>query len=230
MSQQTQITNLDDLLTRLQGVKRVKENNYLARCPAHADHNPSLSIKLAGDKILLNCLAGCDVEKVLESLDLTLADLFLNKKDNPSKRNEKPKVEGKIEKIYPYCDEQNKVIFEVVRYQPKDFSFRRPNGKGGHIDNLNGVQRVIYRLPQIKAAITRKDLICHVEGEKDADNLVKLGLEATTSPMGAKAWNSDYAQYYAGAKLVAIFPDKDETRSGLCPKSSPGCFSGRGCR
>jgi hypothetical protein len=218
MSQLTNINNLDDLLNRLKGVKRVKDNSYLARCPAHEDHNPSLSIKLSGDKILLNCLAGCDTDKVLKAINLTMADLFLDKKDASSKRIEKSKVKGKIEKIYQYCDEQSKVIFEVVRYKPKDFSFRRPDGKGGYIDNIEGIQRVIYRLPQIKAAAARKDLICHVEGEKDADNLVNLGMEATTSPMGAKAWRTDFARYYAGAKLVVIFPDNDESGQAYAQK------------
>jgi putative DNA primase/helicase len=46
------------------------------KCPAHGDSKPSLSITLTQDKILLNCLAGCDTEKVLETVDLTFTDSF----------------------------------------------------------------------------------------------------------------------------------------------------------
>ena len=44
-------------------------------------------------------------------------------------------------------DESGSVLFEVVRYAPKDFRQRRPNGKGDWIWNLSNARRVPYRLP-----------------------------------------------------------------------------------
>ena len=61
----------------------------------------------------------------------------------------------------------------------------------------------------ITAAIQRGEVIYHVEGERDAGNLVKLGLEATTSPQGAGNWKPAMAEYYTGAGTVVIIPDKD---------------------
>ena len=44
---------------------------YMARCPAHDDSNPSLSLTVKGDgKILWHCFAGCSQEAVQEALGL----------------------------------------------------------------------------------------------------------------------------------------------------------------
>ena len=48
-----------------------------------------------------------------------------------------------------------------------------------------------------------------VEGEKDADNLIKLGLVATTNPMGAKKWLPEYSVYLEG-RYVVILADNDK--------------------
>src|SRR5262245_38327785 len=55
----------------------------------------------------------------------------------------------KIVANYDYTDEAGNLLYQVVRYAPKDFRQRRPDGKGGWIDNLNGTRRVLYRLPEI---------------------------------------------------------------------------------
>ena len=42
---------------------------WMARCPAHDDHTPSLSIRDAEDnKVLVRCHAGCDQERVITAL------------------------------------------------------------------------------------------------------------------------------------------------------------------
>jgi putative DNA primase/helicase len=41
---------------------------WIARCPAHDDHTPSLSICDANDKVLVHCHAGCDQERVIGAL------------------------------------------------------------------------------------------------------------------------------------------------------------------
>ena len=54
----------------------------------------------------------------------------------------------------------------------------------------------------------KADTVYIVEGEKDADNLSKLGLVATTCPMGAGKWRNEYNQYLKGKNIV-IIPDND---------------------
>lgn len=63
-------------LARLEGVKG-RNGSWAARCPAHKDRSPSLSVKQLGDgRILMHCFAGCGTDAVLGVLGLTLADLF----------------------------------------------------------------------------------------------------------------------------------------------------------
>ena len=94
----------------------------------------------------------------------------------------------------------------MLRYAPKDFKVRRPNGEGGWVYSVKGVKRVPYRLPEI--------LECHMvfvtEGEKDADTgSSDLGLPTTTGPFGAGKWRREYNAYFAG-KIVRLIPDNDE--------------------
>jgi putative DNA primase/helicase len=63
------------LLDRLEGVRRTGANSWVARCPAHDDRNPSLSVSVKGGKLLLHCFAGCPPEAVLEAVGLTWRDL-----------------------------------------------------------------------------------------------------------------------------------------------------------
>ena len=66
---------LGAVLGRLGGVKRTGPNSWMARCPAHDDRNPSLSVAVREGKLLLHCFAGCAPEAVLEALGLTWRDL-----------------------------------------------------------------------------------------------------------------------------------------------------------
>jgi hypothetical protein len=48
----------------------------MACCPAHEDRDPSLSIKVTDDKVLIYCHAGCDTRAVLEAIGMTWGELF----------------------------------------------------------------------------------------------------------------------------------------------------------
>ena len=67
---------LNEFLSSLEGVKRTDKSEYMALCPAHADHNPSLSIKEADGKILINCFASCTNLEILKAMGLSEKDLF----------------------------------------------------------------------------------------------------------------------------------------------------------
>jgi len=116
-------------------------------------------------------------------------------------------VRKKVVKTYRYQDESGKLLFEVVRYEPKEFRQRRRDGKGGWVWNLDGVRRVLYRLPELLRASVQ-DWVFIVEGEKDTDRLCELGFVATTCPMGAGKWLDEYNVHFKG-RLVAIVPDND---------------------
>jgi hypothetical protein len=66
-----------EFLARFARVRSRGRNQYRAECPSHADRNPSLDIKFVDGKRLLNCLACCETEDVLEAAGLTWRDLFV---------------------------------------------------------------------------------------------------------------------------------------------------------
>jgi len=54
------MSNVEELLHRLDKVRTSGKSKWMACCPSHQDKSPSLGIKLLDDgKILINCLAGC---------------------------------------------------------------------------------------------------------------------------------------------------------------------------
>ena len=112
--------DVESLLTQLQRVSSVN-GGWQAHCPAHDDRKPSLSISLGEDgRILLCCHAGCETADVLWSVGLAMEDLF------PS-RNGNGKSRGKIVATYDYHNAQGHSLFQVARFEPKDFRQRRPD-------------------------------------------------------------------------------------------------------
>lgn len=68
---------VDNLLSRLDKVKRTGKETWQACCPAHADRHPSLSIRETSDgRVLAHCFAGCAVEDVLSAIGLSFSDLY----------------------------------------------------------------------------------------------------------------------------------------------------------
>ena len=185
---------LEALLERLSGVRR-SGDGWKALCPAHPDRNPSLSVILRGPKILLHCYVGCSLEQVLAAMAIEVSELFL----------ESPGNKRRIVAAYDYVDEASTLLFQVVRYEPKDFRQRKPNGNGGWLWNVKGVRLVPYRMPEILAATD----VLILEGEKDVETARSLGLAATCNAGGAGKWKTEYSEFLLG-KRVAIVADADE--------------------
>jgi len=195
---------IGEFLSRLNGVK-AQGKGWIAQCPAHDDRKASLSVREGDDnRILLKCHAGCETDAIVGALGLTMADLFAE----PAKQ--KPVIEA----TYDYRDEGGKFLFQTVKYTPKDFRQRRPACAGGWIWNMDGVRRVLYRLPELLAADYSATVFIP-EGEKDVDRLRAGGLVATCNPMGAGSaknnfnWRDEYNEALAGRNVV-IIPDNDQ--------------------
>ena len=189
---------IEGFLARFETVKKAG-NQFMVRCPAHADQGPSLAIKDGREGILLHCHAGCSTENVLSALNLTAPDLFPDKISSTS-------TSRTIIATYDYQDEDSRMLFQVLRYSPKGFAQRRPNGQDW-IYNLQGVRRVLYRLPELLG----QKAILWVEGEKDADAAWKIGIPATCKSGGAGGWEQSYVEQLKrqGVERLAIIPDND---------------------
>jgi hypothetical protein len=179
-------------------------SGWTSLCPAHeldgTKHRPSLSVGEGDDqRTLVECFAGCATEDVVASVGMTVADLFV---PNGSRRAEP-------EAVYDYVDAGGELLFQVVRFPGKEFRQRRPDGGGGWIWNLNGVPRVLYRLPKVLEAVAKGETIFVVEGERDVAAAEGAGATATCNPAGAGKWRDAYSEPFAGAAVVVV-ADKDE--------------------
>ena len=115
--------------------------------------------------------------------------------------------------IFDYVDETGALLFRKLKTAAKNFWQERPDG-GGWIKNLDGVRKVLYRLPELLEDLGAERTITITEGEKDSDNLRKIGVPATTNTEGAKqpgqrqVWLSEYSEALRGADVV-LMPDHD---------------------
>jgi hypothetical protein len=112
-----------------------------------------------------------------------------------------------LSKIFDYFDEDGVLRYQVQRFEPKDFRQRRPDDKGGWINNMEGVEALPYALPSLLANKNRAIYI--VEGEKCADRLIREGKLATTNHGGANNWKPEINKWFKD-RLVVVLPDNDE--------------------
>lgn len=193
---------------------------WTAKCPAHGDRHASLSIRQGKyGKVLLRCFTGCPTESILSVMALSFGDLYLDadreawlqkKREAESrcpsiKTPNSRKAFGPLEATYTYTDERGELVAEKQRREGKLFLWRRPQAGGGWLWKVDRASLPIYRLHEVVKA----SVVLLVEGEKDADNMAKLGICATTAPNGAKSWKPEYAPLFAGKK-VFIIPDSDK--------------------
>jgi hypothetical protein len=174
---------------------------WLARCPAHDDQRASLKIDAGdGGRVLVKCHAQCSVDAITAAVGMTARDLF---PESPS-----PSVKPRIIATYQYRDEQDAHLYDVLRFEPKDFRQRKADGT----PTLNGTQRVVYRLPNFAG----KSAVFIVEGEKDVERLWSNGIPATCNSGGAGKWRDEYSAQLAslGIKRVIVISDVSAASAG----------------
>jgi 5S rRNA maturation endonuclease (ribonuclease M5) len=203
----------EDFISRFEK-KRKTQTGFMLVCPSHDDSpkTPSLHASPARDGgVLVKCFAGCTSENVMSALGLTMKDLFAAERSKqftpPAVRQtvkESPDVKPEIETIYSYEDINGGELYQAIRMKPKSFR-QRHKVEGQWVWNMDGVERVLYRLPQI----TKSESVWICEGEKDVNNLVALGFEATCNVGGAGKWLDSYSELLTG-KDVVICGDNDE--------------------
>lgn len=207
---------IEKVLSKFQKVKRQVNGEYSCLCPAHQDKKSSLNITVKDNKILICCHAKCRTEDIISAVGLKMTDLFLDAKEeeiSPDKTYTVEEIKSWpwTEKVYLYPNKENQDYMLVVRMRNKDFRQYAYIGDGRYKAGLNKKTPVIYRLPEVIAAIKRDLVICITEGEKDADNIVKhFKMPATTIPGGCGGgWRKSYNQYFKGVKIVLV-GDNDE--------------------
>ena len=155
-----------------------------------------------GDGIAaLQWLTGMDFRSTVAALSAHLGIINGNGAANGNGKRE-------IVAAYNDCDETGALLFQAVRFEPKDFRQRAPKPEGGWIWSTKGVRLVLYRLPELLAADPAAPVFI-AEGEKDVDNLHHLGLVATCNAGGAGKWRTEFAEHLEGRHAV-LLPDNDD--------------------
>lgn len=203
---------VEGFLSKLRNVKK-SGANWSASCPCRVDDdNPSLSIKEGDDgRVLVQCHRGspCNVNQICESMNIKLKDLY-----PPPSKDYKP-AKKTLVATYRFTDEDGELLFEKQRFVGEDgkktFRQRRPDPSNPKqwLYDLEGVPKVLYNLPSVIKGVANGDPIWVVEGEKDADRLIKMGIVATTTTHGAGVWDTQHTNPLIGAH-VEVVADNDK--------------------
>lgn len=185
-------------------------HEWRSLCPAHADHDPTLSIRDKDGKVLVNCRAGCSQDDVIAAIKAR--GLW----EEPRESEAAPKIVAE----YDYVTAEGEKSYQVVRREPgkngrtKDFLQRRRVG-ADWVWKLDGTERVPYHLDELvrarAACINGTPWRVYIpEGEKCVDRMrEQWQATATTCPGGAGKWRHEYNPHFRGADAV-ILPDNDK--------------------
>jgi hypothetical protein len=219
------LSDLQALARALGGV--VNGGQVLAPGPGHGATDRSLSIKLdsgAPDGFLVHSFAADDAilcrDYVREKIGLPVfkpnghgrrasdAAIIAAVMEAAADRSRNDKPKGGIVTNYDYTDADGKLLYQVLRYEPKDFRQRRPDGNGGWTWKLDE-RRVLYRSPELSQFPDATVFIC--EGEKDADRVASLGHCATTVAGGK--WTDECVKALAGRDCFILQDNDDAGRT-----------------
>ena len=206
---------IDEISPLLQGFKRTGKGQYVACCPAHDDKNPSLSItETDNGHVLLNCFAGCSQEAIAEALGVSVNELkpSFHNREKATKRKQKAVETYHFEREHLYKDingvQNLKKVFFRCNENPQ-----KKSGRWKHLENGEWKDKQGGFIPDLYNAdlLKKHSEIWIVEGEKDADNLVKIGFAAVSSSDGAGSgkWRPQYTKALSGKK-VFVMGDNDK--------------------
>lgn len=188
-------------------------SGYKTRCPAHKDNEASLQIS-PGEKvpIVLRCHASCETQDILSALGLSLKDIstFPNGTSHNKKKN------GLT--VWPIRDITGQTIAHKNRGDSQNGKKKRifwtdASGKNG----LNGLPPKALPLYNSESLpdYDRKKPLFLLEGEKDTDALLSLGIQAVGTVGGAGVTPSlEVLETIADFQDVRPWPDHDSDGKG----------------
>ncbi|MFN8731129.1 MAG: hypothetical protein ACK5Z4_14870, partial [Planctomyces sp.] len=233
-----------DALTRAGCTPKRHGDAWSARCPAHDDRDPSLSIGIGTDaRVLLHCHAGCPAEAIVGTLGMAMRDLMpvpvAEARRSPAQRKNAidatfatadeavavlERKHGLSAARWTYADAEGVPVGEVIRWNPPSGGkVVRPisrRGDGWVIAAMPG-PRPMLNLPEL-SRLPDGAWVYIVEGETCVDAARAIGLVATTSAGGSKAAGKSDWSVMKG-KVAVILPDHDaageayaDEVAGLC--------------
>ncbi|WP_433506762.1 AAA family ATPase [Pseudonocardia halophobica] len=187
---------------------RCSGSGWVARCPAHDDHDPSLSIREGDEQpVVLYCHAGCTSDAVVDALGLSWSDLS---EDRPASVPTASQAPAAGPAHYVYRDGDGREIGKVVRGPDKRFHQQRKVGEHWESGGSAELNHTPYRLPELLASAESDAVVYVVEGERDADTAIeRWGVVATCNAGGAGKWRPEHARHMAGRSVIVV-QDRDD--------------------
>lgn len=192
--------NLKSYLETIEGHEFQKN---MTLCPFHDDSKPSMSVDNKNGADVWYChpceIGGNIIHYVMRKHDLKKGQAIKKLADHFN--IETTPVKPKIIAEYSYTDEKGKELYKILRLSPKDFTANK---------KLNGIRQVLYHMPEV----FKSETVWILEGEKDADNVRKLGLVATTAPFGMVNWKPEFSRSLKNKKVIICLDVGTEKEAG----------------
>jgi len=215
----------------------------MALCPAHDDHDPSLSVSEGdGGKVILHCFAGCELEAILDAAGLGWSDLFpASSKVGGEGYYPPPENVGNVgtprgctiadysaAKDLPIEVLKGLAVSEIANYNGAPavrfgylnqddeevcVRFRVSLDGSPKIKTRKGDKATLYGLWKLEEAREKEHVIA-VEGESDTQTLWHHGFPAVGIP-GASSWKSEWAAHLEGIERVYVVVEPDAAGENL---------------
>lgn len=190
-----------EILSLLDNVKQVGNNEWCANCPSCGDTKRHLYVSGNEKMTVMDCKKGCSWESVLSALNLEKKDIYV--KQHKEER-------WILLRTHEYRSKGgNKLAIKTLYKKPdgsKTATWQRYEGNT-LVKGLNGLKMPLYHIHNL---IDNTKPVFIVEGEKDVENLERLGYVATTSPNGAGShWRKDFNSFFKDFNVI-ILADNDE--------------------
>jgi putative DNA primase/helicase len=176
------------------------DEQFSARCPAHDDTHPSLSIGKSEDgKVLLHCHAGCPFETIKNALHKMVLEQGLTLSEYAAM------------KMLPLDYLQNEWRLEDITWQGRPALALPYIGAatGATHDTIwdEGTGTIPYGLWRLDNDL---DILAITEGESDAQTVAFHGIPVL-GISGAQGWKSEFAEYpqVKNARRILLVPDRD---------------------
>ena len=196
-------TTPGDLLSWIRQHFRVAEEHgpeLVVHCPFHSDSTPSAGVNV--ERRAFNCFRCGD--SVPGKLTEVAARLGWPAPPFPGGNGRPEETE------YPYRNAEGKVVAVKRRYyRDGRKAFAWYDASGGKTLRGKGIVLPLYRLPELLGALGRGEVVAVCEGEKNADDLARLGIPATTCPGGAGKWRPADSETFPAGASVLVFYDAD---------------------
>ena len=227
---------MKSILSKLRGCRYKEAGKWQAICPAHSDHDPSLSITLVDNKILLHCHAGCDVEDILYELGIEMKDLFFVNEGNVGADMPKSQQRGNNCTLSDYArykglpvttlegfglqdsryGKRCRLVIPYLDEKGNEVSIRYRNSLAGdnRFEWKKGSKIFLYGLWKLHDAYDEGYIII-VEGESDCHTLWSCGYPAIGVP-GASNWKEERdAVHFEEIPLIYLVKEPDQGGDAL---------------